>query len=295
MAGFARVAEITDAQDAGAGTWATWRKSPSQVTTAGIWFDLSMSPGNPVPQYYAAAPLISVAFKAGAATAANVATDWGIYHGGNVSPKQKILRETMQLATAATGLSMPMILCDYLLYYPFIDEGTTDEQALTNAIALPRYTTGAGVQMMAVSVAGRTGGQSFFVTYTNQDGVAGRISRTVIENTAAANGGIVTSATATKGAAGPFIPLQAGDTGVRSVEAVTMLGADVGLFSLVLVKPLATTMIRGIDAPVEVDYLKDRGVTAPVIQDEAYLNFLCLPRGTLAATAIHGMLRTAWN
>ena len=48
-------------------------------------------------------------------------------------------------------------------------------------------------------------------------------------------------------------------------------------------------------AKVEVDYLKDRGVTAPVIQDEAYLNFLCLPQSTLAATAIHGMLRTAWN
>ena len=80
-----------------------------------------------------------------------------------------------------------------------------------------------------------------------------------------------------------------------SAHALVMLGADVGLFSLVLVKPLATTMIRGIDAPVEVDYLKDYGVSAPVIQDEAYLNYLCLPQGTLAATAIHGMLRTAWN
>lgn len=295
MAGFSRVADVVDAHALGAETWTTWRKSPSQVTTQGVWFDLSMSPGNPIPQYYANSPLISVAFKSGAASASYTATDWGIFHGGNVSPKKKILRETMSLATAATALAMPMILCDYLLYYPFIDEGTTDEQFLTNSISLPRYASGEGVQVMAVSVAGRAGGQQFTINYTNQDGTAGRVSLPVIENTAAANGNIVSSATATNGAAGPFIPLQQGDSGVRSIESVTMLGADVGLFALVLVKPLATTQIRGIDAPVEVDYLLNGGMNAPVIEDEAYLNYLCLPQGTLAATAIHGMLRTAWN
>ena len=125
--------------------------------------------------------------------------------------------------------------------------------SLTTGIALPRYPTGAGVQMMAVSVAGRTGGQSFNVTYTNQDGVAGRVTPNVIQNLVSVNGSIVTSDRANANARGPFIPLQAGDTGVRSVEEVTMLGADVGLFALVLVKPLADLQIRGVDAPVEVD------------------------------------------
>ena len=55
--GFGSVATLAAAVEDGKGTYATWRKSPSQTTTIGVWFDLSMSPGNPVPQYYAATPL----------------------------------------------------------------------------------------------------------------------------------------------------------------------------------------------------------------------------------------------
>lgn len=282
-----RVADIAESDIEGRSTIYTWRKSPSQVTTAGIWFDLSMSPGNPVPQYYANTPLAAVVLRQ--------SVDGGMAHGGNVSPSQKILREVMAMTTTATGLPMPMILMDYLLFYPFIDEGTIDEQPLTNTASLTRYTDGDGVQIMAVSVAGRTGGQTFSVKYCNQDGVEDRVTSTVLQNTAAANGSIVTTATASNGAAGPFIPLQAGDTGVRYIQSVTMNGPDVGLFTLVLVKPLLQMQIRGIDAPVEVDPFLMKGTSLPVIQDDAYLNFIALPKGSLAATAIHGTIKTVWN
>jgi len=282
-----RVADIAESDIEGRSTIYTWRKSPSQVTTAGIWFDLSMSPGNPVPQYYANTPLAAVVLRQ--------SVDGGMAHGGNVSPSQKILREVMAMTTTATGLPMPMILMDYLLFYPFIDEGTIDEQPLTNTASLTRYTDGDGVQIMAVSVAGRTGGQTFSVKYCNQDGVEDRVTSTVLQNTAAANGSIVTTATASNGAAGPFIPLQAGDTGVRYIQSVTMNGPDVGLFTLVLVKPLLQMQIRGIDAPVEVDPFLMKGTSLPIIQDDAYLNFIALPQGSLAATAIHGTIKTVWN
>ena len=287
MAGFTSIGDIADAENNGAEKYSTWRKSPTQVSTIGVWFDLSMSPGNPVPQYYAASPLVSVALAQ--------STDGGLFHGPAVSPKKKFLRRTMALAAVATALPMPMILLDYLLYYPFIDEGTTDVQPLTNSVAIPRYTTGAGVRIMAVSVAGRTGGASFFVSYTNSDGVSGRTSGTVLQNSVSVNGSIVTSQQAANGAAGPFIPLQSGDTGVRSIESVTMTGTDVGLFTLVLVKPLAQTILRGIDAPSECDYLMTKGLNMPEIKDDAYLNFVCLPQGSLAATAIHGDIKVVWG
>lgn len=285
--GFANVAALVDAELAGQSTYSTWRKSPSQVTTNGVWFDLSMSPGNPVPQYYAATPLV--------AKTLTQSGDGGIFHGGAVSPGVKHLKRVTALTTTATALPMAMRLCDYLMFYPFIDEGTTDAQTLDNSTALSRYTDGAGVQIMAISVAGRTGGQTLQVTYTNQDGTAGRLSRVVKQNTAAANGNVVTTDRAVVGCGGPFIPLQAGDTGVRSIESVQMIsGVDVGLFALVLVKPLAQMQIRGIDAPVEVNYFTDFG-QLPVIEDDAYLNFLCCPLGTLAATAIHGDITTVWS
>lgn len=286
VTGFANVKELADAELDGYTQYRTWRKSPTQITTIGVWFDLSMSPGNPVPQYYAASPLVSVAMRR--------STDGGLDHGGDVSPKTKHLRKMTVLTTTATGLPAPMMLLDYLLFYPFIDEGSTDVQALTNSVSLPRWTDGEGVQIMAVSVAGRTGGQSFSVSYTNSDGVSGRTSQTVTQNSVSVNGSIVTSDRAVAGARGPFIPLQEGDTGVRSIESVTMTGADVGLFTLVLVKPVAQLSLRGIDAPVEVDYLLDFG-QAPVIADDAYLNLICCPAGSLAATAFHGDITVAWN
>jgi hypothetical protein len=287
VAGFANVKALADAENNGQGTYATWRKSPSQVSTAGVWFDLSMSPGNPAPQYYAASPMVARTLTQSA--------DGGLFHGGAVSPSTKHLKRVTALTGTATALPMPMILCDYLLFYPFVDEGSTDDQPTDNTQALTRYTSGSGVQVMAVSVAGRTGGQTFRFTYTNSAGVSGRVSQTVIQNTAAANGNIVTSQTANAAAAGPFIPLQSGDSGVRSIQSVQMIsGPDVGLFSLVLVKPLAQMSIRGIDAPVEVNYFTDFG-QLPVIADDAYLNFLALPQGSLAATAIHGDLTTVWS
>lgn len=289
MAGLTKVKDLIDSQTSqGSERTYTWRKSPTQTSTVGIWFDLAMSPGNPIPKYwFDATPLISVQVKQ--------STDGGLFHGSNVTPSYKYLRELMGFTVTATALPMPMILLDYLLYYPTIDDSVTDIQTMTNSATLPRYTDGAGVQIMAVSTATRTGGQTFTVNYTNSSGVAGRVTPNILETGLAVSGSLVSSSqTNTLGAAsGPFLQLQAGDTGVRSIESVTMNGADVGLFSLVLVKPLAQFSLRGIDAPVEVDYLKDFPVL-PRIYDDAYLNFICLPQGSLAATAIHGTIKTTF-
>lgn len=283
--GFAHTGELVDASlDR---SWITsWRKSPTAGTTAGVWFDLSMSPGNPVPQYYAASPLVSVALTS---------TDGGLFHGSPVSPLKKHLRSATVLANAATALPMTMILCDYLLYYPFCDDSITGEaQFMTNSVSLPRWVSGAGVQVMAVSVAARTGGQTFSMTYTNSAGVTGRVSQTVLQSTAAANGTICNSTNVSARSCGPFIPLQDNDAGVQQIETVTMDGPDVGLFTLVLVKPLGQLQLRGIDAPVEVDYWTDFN-QAPEIPDGAYLNFICNPRGALSSTTLHGLINVAWN
>lgn len=281
------IKSLVDAELEGKVRTNMWRKNPSQATTAGLWFDTSMSPGLPVPKYWFDAP-------PGVAKTVAQSTDGGLYHGANVSTAIKYLRQTTTRATAATALPMRMILCDYLLYYPSIDDSTTDEQVLDNSVTLPRYTDGEGVQVIAVSVAGRTGGQSFYFTYTNSEGVSGRTSGTVIQNSATALGTIVTSATATNGNTSPFIPLQKGDTGVRSIDSVFMLGADVGLFTLILVKPLASTGIKEITAPYEKDYFLQDGII-PEIKDDAYLSWLCMPNGTLAATGLFGDIKVVFN
>ena len=49
MAGFRNTREMVQAQDAGQYLYASFRKQATQTTAAGVWFELSMSPGNPDP------------------------------------------------------------------------------------------------------------------------------------------------------------------------------------------------------------------------------------------------------
>lgn len=160
---------------------------------------------------------------------------------------------------------------------------------------LPRWTNGDGVQMMAITTGARTGGQTFTVSYTNSDGVAGRTSGIITQNTSSVLGTITNSAlTVGQNTAGPFITLQSGDSGVRSVQSVQMNGVDTGFFSIVLVKQLTETQIRGIDAPVEKDHLL-HGAELPRIYDDAFLGFIGLPNGTLATAVVTGNLKVIFN
>jgi hypothetical protein len=276
-----------------------WRKTPSQATTIGIWFDLSMSPGMPVPKYwFDAAPLI--------AKQITQSSDGGFYHGPNVSPNSKYLRKitTMAQATSTTQATpMTAVLLDYLLYYPSIDDGTLDEQVMDNTVSLPRYTDGEGVQMMAVTTGVRTGGQTFQVKYTNSDGVTGQLSSICTQSAAAFIGSVTNSDRATQNSADYTIPLAYGDKGVRAVESVTMIsGTDVGLFSIILVKPLAITSFREggistagtIATPYEKDFLVP---TTDIIQiqDNAFLNFVVLPQASLSTTVLLGDLKVIWT
>ena len=280
---------MSDAQDAGKYLYASFRKQATQTTGAGVWFDLSMSPGNPAPNYYIGSPGIFTPLKQ--------STDGGLRHGGNVSPAKKFVRKVMALTPTAAAAPCTMLLLDYIGFYPFIDESILDEQPMDNTIPLPRHASGRGVQMMAVTVAGHTGGQPFTVKYVNQDGVSGRITQSTTMSTQFVNGTILNSQQS--GAAyvnnGPFLPLQTGDSSVQQVESVTIGGVgDVGLFALVLVKPLATFTVTGIDAPTEIDYWVD-SPSMPVIEDDAYLNFLTLPNGSLSGAPFHGILETTWG
>ena len=288
MAGYLGLFEINDKYEEGKKFYSFWRKTPSQVTVAGQWFDMSMSPGNPSPQYYAASPLVAQQMKR--------STDGGIPHGTNVTPDYKFLSRFLIMSASATGLPMPYILCDYLLYYPFVDTGTNDAQLMTNSVTLPRWTDGAGVQIMAVSVAGSVGLQpTFTVNYTNSDGVAGRTSRLHTLSTNTFNGAIMSNDQTTAVSTMPFIGLQSGDKGVRSIESVTFVtGTDVGLLSFVLVKPLLTGVLLEQTAPCEV-MCQPHTSSMPQIYDDAFLGLLVLPNGSLSGVAFHGEIETIWN
>lgn len=291
---FANIADMIAAEDAGKITFATWRKQPTQVTGAGIWMDLALSPGNPVPFYYASAPTVGKAMSQSA--------NGGMHHSGPVSNigQSLYLKKLAAVCTTAAGVPNRFILCDYLLYYPFMDMSITDIQYTTPGDPLPRYASGDGVDIMVVQVAAQSGvgNPQFQIGYTNSLGVSGQVTPLVTCNTQVVNGTIINSqpkaVPGLLGAVGPFIPLAPGDTGVQSVDWIQFVTPDVGLVCIVLVEQLSKLSTQRVDAWCErhevVDYW-----SLPVIRDDAYLNLICCPNGSLANVPIHGYIETIFG
>jgi hypothetical protein len=281
--GFRNVAALAGSYDAGRVHACSIRKVPSQTTTAGHWADLSMAAGNPKPQYYASTPL-----------AAAVLDDFdGIFHGDDKSPSTKHLTH-LGLMTPTAGLVGRYELLDYLMYYPFIDGDSLDEQTTDNTATLPRYTDGDGVRVMAVASAPTAGAGTFTFNYVNQNGDA-RTSPTINCNTAATNiATLVTSEQATTAGGQWFLPLTGGDTGVRSITSVTFTVASGGLIAFVLVKPLASLAIREINTMAEREFVTQLP-GAPRIYDGAYLNLVMNCAATIAAGQLAGYAKFAWS
>jgi hypothetical protein len=271
----------TEVVEGGNSHTSTFRKTSAVNTTTGIWSDLSTCPGHPVTNFYASTPL----------TAATLLAREGIQHSSNQSPKQKYLK---RITTMGPVAPTNLLLLDYLLYYPFLDGDSTDEQFLDNTVPLPRYTNGKGVSAFVVSQGSFVGGARFFINYTNQDGVPGRLSRVCTSNTSAVSGTLISSGVAT-GTFGWNIPLQNGDSGIRSVESFTFLGANGGIFALVLAKDLGHVAIREANVPAEKDFLMDTGLNMPEIQDGAYLNFIALSNSNINAQSFYGSLQIVWG
>jgi hypothetical protein len=278
--------DVAQAEKEGQTFFSAWRKQPTQTTAANIWFDLSMSPGMPVPNYYIGPGNVFTPLKQ--------STDGGIPHGGSVASigKQKFLHLFEAQSATATAVQNTLLLCDYQGFYPFIDEAVTDEQFMDNAALSLRYEI--GCQIMPVVVAGHIGGGTFFIRYVNDRGVSGRVTPQHYMTTQLVNGTVMSSSGATSNSRGPFMTLQEGDTGISRITSIVFEGTgDIGLISLAVVKPLTTHAILGIDAPAEKTLFMDNSML-PEIKDDAYLNLVSLPNGSLSGAPIFGYIRTIW-
>lgn len=260
-----------------------FRKVPAIASAAGIWADLSGAPGNPRPNYFVGSALEATLFNG----------TYGIFHGGNVSPQQKILHKILVQSVSAGHAPAAYKLLDYLMFYPLIDMDATGSTDLTNAVTLPRYTDGIGVEAMLVAVNPYIGGAKFSINYTC---ATGQDVDSVLEisNTGTFIGSIVHSGAPTVSGGGPFIRRPAGCLGIRKVNSINFLAPNGGLAALVLVKPLADVMINEITAPCEYDYITMKK-SVPIIQDGAYLNLIGVSGSSWSGAPISGTMNFIWG
>lgn len=279
------VADIEAAYRDGRRLTRSFTKNCNVATVAGTAHDLSVQSGNPPAQFYIGA--------SGAATVLARSTDGGLDHGPPAPGTKKYLHKLLLQTVTAGAVPSLLEVLDYLLFYPFIvmDPGQVD---LVNAAALPRYLASEGVQMMLVEQNPYVGGAQVQITYTNQDGVAGRQTPVLTLNSVTNPGTIATSAPTLAGARGLFIPLQMGDRGVQSVQSINFLTGDVGVLCIVLVKPAVTVSLHEITAPHEIDFWNQLGYL-PEIRDDAYLNLVLRPAGSASGASFYGQMTTLWR
>ena len=274
---------------------ADWQKSTFATTahTAGMWYSLFRGGGNP-PADAILGTGTNLAFQALTDATTNAT---GIQHGGAVGGFKVLLNAAAQTAAATTAPCV-LMLVDLLGFYPVTSVTTTGAQTLNNTVTLPRYTNGAGVQaFITPSTVMGAATPSLSIGYTNSAGTASRATPATlpIGNTAAAVTSIVYSGTGA-GKFGPFMPLAAGDAGIRSVQTVTISTSYVsGVLNLVLCKPLLTLPITTLGVTAERD-LVNQFASMPKVYDGACLAWLMLAgAATPVASPISGHLEFGWS
>lgn len=259
-----------------------WRGDINKITggaayTAGRWYDMSPLNGTPVANAWTGTALN--------AQVPSESTGFGIYHGGNVSTDTKHLVNISAMSAVATAVPGMLMLVDMLLYYPGISMNSSSAQNLTNTNTLTRYTDGAGVRAYLViqTTSGATA-HNIAMSYTDQGGTAGNTLPVTVACTASAIAPHITHSGTAANNYGPFLPLASGDTGIRSVQSVTLSAASLaGTAALVLCRPLATIPITTASIAAERD-LMNQLPSLPRIYDGACLTWLYFSGAATAAS-----------
>jgi hypothetical protein len=225
--------------------------------------------------------------------------DTGAFQIGRSAGDQYLLRLSANALTSSGQAPYFLLVYDRLLYYPMISAVSTSSQPLTNVATLPRYTDGVGVMAwLEVTTAFGTGTGTFTFGddgYTNSAGVTGRQHGVTVLTVASAalnrlphGGGITLNNNYS-----PFLPLQAGDVGIRSVQSVAFTAAhSAGVCALVLGKPLAVISVPQFKINAEREFV----FNLPTIDSDACLSALFWAPTALGASVVQGLdFETVWN
>lgn len=272
-----------------------WNKiTGGAAYTAGRWYDLSSLAGNPPANAWTGTALN--------AQAPNDASGFGMYHGGNVSTDTKHILNVAAMSSAATGVPSILMLVDLCLYYPGLNMNSATRQTLVNSTTLTRYTNGKGLRswVVAQSTSGATAhnldnGAGTGTEYVDQDGNTSVHPGTIAFTASAITPHISHSGTAANNY-GPFLPLAAGDYGVRSYNYFKLSAASgAGTAALCIGKPLATIPLTTVSVMTERD-LMNQLPSLPQVQDGACIVPLLYAGGAVAAaTNFYGAIETGWS
>lgn len=252
------------------------------TSAAGRWHESFSATGIPTAGSFSG--------TAGAATAMSRSTTGALDVGANVSTDLRSLL-SLQVWTPSTVMTPAVVmLCDFLLYYPaMVVTGTPTTP--NNTVTLPRYTDGIGVECIVCTQTANGAAQpQLTLNYRDQSdndaaapfAMTSPVASAPISLLYAYNGG-------------PFLPKNAGDTGIKRINSYTLASGTTGTVAFVLVKPLAIIPLLAANTASERDYLSQLP-SLPRIQDDACLGFITLIGGAMTtAQTLMGVAQQGWG
>ncbi len=222
-------------------------------------------------------------------------------HGGSVAPLVKNLLSASVWSASGTTAPAMFQLIDIIGFVPISSITIVGEQTIIGSQAYPRYTDGRGVKAYLVPVALMGAGTpTVRLTYTNPAGATGRLtpsapSLPVVGNALPA--GVVAYSGTGLGKYGPWIPLQAADNGILSIQSINFSASmSSGAMCIVYAKEISLPLpftTQGV--PAERDYLNQQP-SLPVIPDGACLNWLMYAgNNTPINSPFYGAIQTVWS
>ena len=145
--------------------------------------------------------------------------------------------------------------------------------------------------IIAVQTALGAASPALTLTYTDDSSNTGNASSAM---TSPANSAPISTMFAA-GTGAPFLPLLAGDVGIKKIESYTLASGTTGTAAFILVKPLAEFPIVAQYVPGEREFVTQLPAL-PQIVDGACLGWLTLLGGAMTTSqAISGHINFAWG
>jgi hypothetical protein len=292
--------DITAELAAGKGYRADFFKLNPTAYVAGNAYCLAGATGNPVN---------TNAFS-GTALNAVVPDDtvaWALWHGGNVTPDTKQVLNAQASFTGTTAAPGIAMLVDIAMYYPGVNLLLTTLQTMVNGVSLTRWTDGRGLRPFIVMTALTGNGastpvQSVF-NYRDQDDNDAAYSGMTINYTTGGTAippvGKIVHAGPQANLPGPFLPLNAGDTGIKRVNSFQLstayTTATVATAAICLARPLLSIPLVAPGVPGERSFIY-HAPARTIIPDGACLAWLYQANAATAAnSAFQGHLDLGWS
>lgn len=262
-------------------------KTTPVAGVAGTWTDLGMSTGFPPVNTYAGTSLTFVPTD-------DTWNEGAVYHGGNVSTATKHFLNASATVFAAAGAPWVLMCVDQVGYVPITGAdvtGTTERTITMTALnGTSRWPNGKGLRAyFSTEVAPATGGPNLTsFKYTDQDGNTAQNCTTTVNMAATPVAGQIPHSGNAANRFAPFLPMLAGDYGIRDLENFTFSGGTAytgtGQLVLHLVKPLWQIPIPSNGILSERDFVNQLP-SLPLIPDGACLRFLLFQTGATTTTS----------